>query len=76
MRALTYTGRATLRILGPDDGLDTEREFRRGEALEVSEADADRILADPDRFPDFTEAKASRPAGTAGKPADNADQGD
>jgi hypothetical protein len=77
MRQLTYTGRGHRRVLGPDDGLDTLREFVRGEALEVSEADANRILGDPERFPGFVEGDApADPAGDAGQPDDNADQGD
>lgn len=47
MRTLTYTGPATRRILGPTEGLDTRRVFTRGEPLEVSDADARRILEGP-----------------------------
>lgn len=72
MRTLTYTGRANRRRLGPDDGLDTAREFVRGVPLEVSDADGARIIDAPELYgADFTEGEPTeaaddQPSGDAG----------
>jgi hypothetical protein len=72
MRELTWSGGATGRrtlTLGEADGLSKSYTFAPGEAVEVTNADADAILRG-DRAEGFVEGGAKRPAETPEPDAD------
>lgn len=74
MRTLMYEGPATVRLLGPADGMTTTIRFDRMVPTEVADANAAAIMGDPDRFGRFREV-APDDAGDTGSSTDQAAAG-